>query len=111
MPLAPRHLPPLDLLVADLGGTAAAARYLGLTPRTVARWYALGPPRPAHLALFWESRWGSSYMHAHAHNAAASSAQLAACLQREIDRLRAVIQRLERDHDWGSANTPIFDVR
>ena len=60
---APRVLPPLAVVLADIGNPTAAAiaAVLDLDERTVRRWIAADKmPRPAHLALFWLTRWGRS---------------------------------------------------
>lgn len=109
---APRSLPSLSVLLDALPGKPKAwALYLGVSPRTFARWKALDmAPRPYQLALYWESLYGIKHLEVDAHNAACQSAAMVACLQRENDRLLAQIARLEADHDWGSANSPIFNV-
>jgi hypothetical protein len=57
----PRQLPPVPRLLDDLGHPppAAIARALGVSARTVRRWGDEWP-RPAHLAIFFASRWGWS---------------------------------------------------
>ena len=109
---APRQLPHLETLLADLAGRADLARYLGISPRTLTRWRATGAaPRAIMLALFWESRYGVSMIECDAHNAACASAALAASLERECTRLRGLLDRMQRAGAWDSANAPLFDVR
>ncbi|MES2251123.1 MAG: hypothetical protein V4645_27870 [Pseudomonadota bacterium] len=110
---APRSLPSLEaLLEASPQRPEALARYLGITPRTLARWRARGAaPRTVELALYWESFYGIQHIETDAHNAACQSAAEAAAWKRECERLAGVVARLEADHDWGSANAPVFTVR
>ena len=108
---APRNLPALSTLLEALPGTPAAwAKFLGVTPRTFARWKADDcAPRAFMLALYWESRYGVQHLEADAYNAAIQSAAEAAGWKRECERLAGIVSRLEADHDWGSANSPIFN--
>jgi len=110
---APRSLPALDALIAaNPHGPDKLARYLGVTPRTLARWRARGAaPRTVELALYWESFYGIQHIETDAFNAARQSAAEAAALRRECERLAGVVARLEREYDWGSANSPVFSVR
>jgi hypothetical protein len=88
----PRQLPALPTILADLDTRRPrdVAHYLGVSERTVFSWVAVGQcPRPAHLALFWVSRWGESIIHTEAHNEAAFHAAHAAALRRENAALRA----------------------
>jgi hypothetical protein len=110
---APRSLPALEVLIDACPYQAASlAKYLGVSVRTLARWRARGAaPRTVELALYWESFYGIQHIETDAHNAACQSAAEAASWQRECERLAIVIARLEREHDWGSANSPVFSVR
>jgi hypothetical protein len=65
-------------------------------------------PRPYQLALYWESIYGIQHIEVDAFNAARQSAAEAAGWKRECERLAGVVARLEQDHDWGSANAPIY---
>lgn len=107
---APRSLPSFGQLLDHLPGSDKhAAKYLGVTPRTIARWRAANEaPRVYELALYWESHWGVAHVAADAHNAAVHHARTAAILQREVDRLRGVILTLEQNQGWDSANSPVF---
>lgn len=108
-PRAPRYLPPVSMLLDDLGDAKAVARYLGTNPRTIARWRAAdAAPKAVHLALFWESRWGISLTETSAHNAAVLHAGHAAAMTRECERLRSVIAQLESARGWDCANSPVF---
>lgn len=108
---APRQLPPIAYLLDDAGGPEAVARYLGVSPRTIARWRAGNDaPRAVCLALYWESRWGIQHLHADATNEAAHARQWVSSLERELDRLRGVIHTLETAQGWESANSPVFNA-
>lgn len=112
-------LPGIDLLLADVPANHdQVARHLGIKPSTLATYKRTGQaPRLVLLALFWESRWGRSAADTEAANAARLQASLAASLQREIDRLHLVIDRLERElASWGqasgqAANGPVYRTR
>ncbi len=109
--LAPRHLPDIGLILEDLRrpGAPAIARHLGVTENTVYRWQRGEPlPRPAHLALFWETTYGRSVQHCEAVNRAAALHGLCECLKRENAGLRTRIAYLERIGRFDAANGPIF---
>lgn len=111
---APTHTPPIGLMLDDLPtrDTQRIARHLGVTARTLARWAATGnAPRLAHLALFWETRWGLSVAHCHAANGERVALGLARSLERECAMLRARIARLEETGDFGAANAPMWASR
>lgn len=104
---APRVIPPLSAMLADLGSPSACdlAALLHVHPRTVERWTATDcAPRPALLALFWLTRWGRSAIEAQAVNDAAHAARLARLAQLEADRLRKQNAHLVRVGDFGAAN-------
>lgn len=108
----PTSWPSFDVLIDDAGGVFACSRYLGVSQRTLTRWRAAGQAPRAHtMALWWLTRWSVSQSEADAFNAAQQSAMLAASYRREAERLAGVVARLETDHDWGSANSPIFNAR
>ena len=88
------------------------ARHLGITARTLATWQRSGnAPRLAHLALFWETRWGLSAAHCDAINGERVALGLARSLERENATLRARIARLEETGDFGAANAPVWAAR
>ena len=105
-------MPHFSYLLADqMAGDKAVARYLGVSPGTLARYKAAGEaPRPVMLALWFESRWGRSALHAELVNEAQHARAWVASLEREIERLRGVIARLEQSADWGAANAPMYRV-
>ena len=105
----PRQLPPLSLILQDLGEPtpAAIAAALGAPERSVRRWIATGhAPRPAMLALFWLTRWGMSIVDCEAGRLADMHAALARSRLAEVDELRAVLSRVLRLADLGAANDP-----
>lgn len=105
----PSHLPPFADILSDIGQPRPAilARALHVHERTVRRWIQLGEaPYPAMLALYWLTRWGQSLVDATAVNDARLHVQIAECLRREVEMLRARIARLERIGDFGAANDP-----
>jgi hypothetical protein len=92
----PRHLPPLSLMLADIGSPSpsAVARALGVSARSVRRWVAVDDaPRPVLAALFWLTRWGVSAVDAEAHNAAVLAASYVRALKDENGALRADLGR------------------
>jgi hypothetical protein len=100
--------------MADLGRPrpGVVARALGVTERTVYAWQRAGAaPRPAHLALFWESRWGRSVTEAETVNAARWARVEADALRHECATLRARVAYLERVGVFGSANAPTIGDR
>ena len=109
----PRHMPPLWLMLDDIGQPSPAelARALGVTERTVSRWLKAGQaPHAAMLALFWITRWGQSVVNADAQNQAVTSAGLARSRMEQIEALKGQLQRLGRIAQFGSANDPAPDV-
>lgn len=111
---APTQTPPIGILLNDLPTRDAQriARHLGVSARTLARWQASGnAPRLAHLALFWETRWGLSTAHCDAVNGEAVALGLARALERENATLRTRIARLEETGDFGAANAPVWAIR
>ena len=107
--LLPTYVPPLSLMLADMGNPppAAVAAALGVSRRTVARWQAADhAPRAALLALFWFTSWGSSAVAAEAHNRAMLYAGLAGALKSEVVELRHELGRVLALADTGAANAP-----
>jgi len=111
---APTQTPHILTLLDDLPtrDDKLIARHLGVTARTIARWRDQeGAPRMAHLALFWETRWGLSVAHCHAVNGERVALGLARSLERENATLRTRIARLEEMGDFGAANSPLYATR
>jgi hypothetical protein len=111
---APKYLPPLSVILQDLGAPkpASVAQTLGVTERTVKRWMREDQaPRAALMALFWLTRYGVSIIEADAHNELAMHAGMVSCLRTENAALAKHIQHLLRIGAFGSANAPIVDIR
>lgn len=107
--LAPRQLPPLEALLHDVGQPTPAVlgRLLGVHERTVFHWLAKGEaPRPAGLALFWETSWGRSVVEAQAVNGERWARGQVHALERENATLEARVAYLERVGQFGAANAP-----
>jgi hypothetical protein len=107
---APRVLPPLAVVLADIGNpsTADLAAVLDVDVRTIQRWIADDKmPRAAHLALFWLTRWGRSIVDTRAVNDARLYASLARSRDDELRQLRGQLARLLAIADFGSANDPL----
>ncbi|WP_213957575.1 helix-turn-helix domain-containing protein [Variovorax sp. dw_954] len=107
---SPARMPPLDYLLADqLEPPKRIARHLGVSLRTLQRWKAnSNAPRTAYLALWFESRWGLSALHAQAFNEALHARAWVASLERECERLRDIIRVLESGQGYPAANLGIF---
>lgn len=106
---APRQLPTLEAMVRDIGQPTAelVAQVLGVSVRTVYAWQAAGQaPRPAALALFWETQWGRSVVACDAVNGERWARGQVAALEREKATLQARVAYLESVGDFGSANAP-----
>jgi hypothetical protein len=111
--LAPRQLPPLEVLLADIGQPAPAVigRALGVHERTVYAWQSRGEaPRAAALALFWETRWGRSVNEAQAVNGERWARGQVQALEREKATLLARVAYLERVGQFGAANAPTLSA-
>jgi len=111
---APKFLPPLPLILDDLpmSHPRHVAKHLGVSERTVWAWKAAEQaPRPAMLALFWETHWGRGLADAVAYNEAQVHRGLSQALQREIEVLRARIKHLEAIGEFGAANAPSWATR
>lgn len=107
--MAPRQLPTLEAMVRDIGQPPAelVAVALGVSVRTVYAWMAAGEaPRPAALALFWETQWGRSVASSYAVNGERWARGRAQALERENATLEARVAYLERVGDFGAANAP-----
>jgi hypothetical protein len=111
---APTQTPHILTLLDDLPtrDKRQIARHLGVCTRTVERWQRSGnAPRMAHLALFWESRWGLSWLYCDVVNGERVARGLAAALERENATLRTRIAYLEATGDFGAANSPLWASR
>ena len=104
------RMPPLDFLLAgQMEPPERIARHLGVSLRSLQRWRASGnAPRAVYLALWFESRWGMSDLHADVLNEAQHARAWVASLERECERLRGVIRAYESAEAQPAANAPAF---
>jgi len=81
----PTHIPPLSILIDNIGARPAQiAHALGTSERSVRRWISKDQaPQSVMLALFFCSTWGRSAVHCEAENAARLYTGLARCLLEE----------------------------
>ena len=111
--LLPRDIPPLKLMLEDIGcpPPAVIAKALGVHLRTVERWLQQDrAPRAVLLALFFTTRWGQSAVNCQAENDARFYFGYAASLRNELDKANAQLARLGQIGDFGSANDPTPSV-
>ncbi len=109
----PRQMPPLSLILEDIGNPKPKeiARALCVSEAIVKKWIKAGDaPHPVMLAMFWLTRWGRSAVDCEAHNAAIMSAGIARNRQDQIDILEKRIQRLAQIAYFGAANDPASGV-
>lgn len=109
----PGVLPPLSVLLADIGGPSAEALAgaMRVSASTARRWLREDDaPHSVLLALFWVTRWGMSAADANAFNDAVNSARVAGLREGEAKRLREDLSHVERLADFGSANDPLPTV-
>lgn len=106
----PRHVPPVAVLLDDLGNPTAAeiARVLGVSVRTVWRWQAGEWPRCAQFALFFASRWGWSLIDSEARFRVSLAEQHVVALRAELDQARAQLAHVLALADTGAANAPVM---
>lgn len=104
-----KRLPSFRLVVEDIPfPLPVVAKYLGVSPSTLYRWLAADrAPRPAHLALYWCTKWGESDFDLDLFERANLYQNLAASLQSEVSRLRGYLSQLGHIGEFGSANDPL----
>lgn len=108
-------VPPFSMLYADMPAThAQIARHLGLSPQTLKKYLKTeNAPRAVMLALFWESRWGTSWANADAYNFGKVHHEYAQVLKATNARLLAHIALLEHElannAGGAAANSPVFE--
>ncbi|WP_130481164.1 hypothetical protein [Sphaerotilus mobilis] len=94
-------------MLDDIGApsSAAIAKALDVTVRTVERWrYIDQAPRPVELALYWLTRWGQDAAACEAVNFRALQQTELAILRGEVARLRGELARVLAVADFGCAN-------
>lgn len=108
---APTQTPHISTLLDDLPTRCPRliSKFLGISPATLARWRRTGnAPRLAHLALFWESRWGIQTIELDVHNWRHVHLAYIRSLERENEALRAKLARLVAMGSFGAANDPLL---
>ena len=111
----PAHLPAFIYIVDNIPGSIEQkAKLLNITPATLRKYRnANQAPRAVHLALFWESIWGISYIESIAGLRTSTYFAQAQSLERQNKRLMEQIAKLEAElacSDTGPANLPIFRI-
>ncbi len=110
---APSQLPPLSVLLDDLPTRCRRqlARHLGIAERTLKRYQEQDQaPRLVMLALFWESRWGQSVIDCEVFNRDQLQRGHVEALQRQVQGLQRIIERLSAMGGHGAANDPLWGV-
>ena len=110
---APTQTPHISTLLDSLvtRDRRKIARHLGVTENTVKRWAKTGnAPRMAHLALFWETRWGLSVLDCDIWNRDTLRLGMISALERENAQLKAQLARLVALGASGAANDPLWGV-
>lgn len=113
LPLLPKKLPPLGLMLEDIGdpSTDAIAKALDVSRETVQRWIAQEKaPRVVLLALYYVTSWGRSEVNCQAENDASFYYSFVASLRTELAAANAKLARLGQIGDFGSANDPAHEV-
>lgn len=108
---APTQTPHFLTLLDDLPTRCSRqiCRFLGISPATLARWQRTGnAPRLAHLALFWETRWGINALEVDAHNWRLVHLAHIRALEQENEALRDQLARLVALGHTGAANDPLW---
>lgn len=107
----PAHLPALSTILDDLSAKPEKiARYLDVSPSTLARWRAAeGAPRAAHLALYWESKWGRSQIYCNQVNEIRLLYGQVQMLERQLERCARIVAGLRSMCKTDTANEPIFE--
>lgn len=108
---APTQTPHILTLLDDLPTRCRLqiSRHLGISPTTLAKWIRTGnAPRSAHLALFWETRWGINALECDAHNWRLVHLARIRSLEQENKALRDQLARLVALGHTGAANDPLW---
>lgn len=108
---APTQTPHFQTLLDDMPTVdlARIAKHLAVSSATLKRWAKTGnAPRMAHLALFWESRWGLSLLDCDIWNRETLRLQTIRGLQENNAALKRQIAHLVATGNFGAANDPLF---
>lgn len=100
----------LDNLGLTLKDAPRIAKALGVSARTIYRWWPDKAPRSALLSLWWLSREGHSTWDSEMANRTALAIGYADALRRELAQARGALAALGRIGDFGSANDPAPDA-
>ncbi|MDP4299533.1 hypothetical protein [Leptothrix discophora] len=109
----PVQLPPLNLMLDDIGSpsSAALAKCLDVTVRTVERWRFIDKaPRPVELAVYWLTRWGQDAAACEAGNRRDLQQAEISILRNRVDALQAELARVLAAADFGCANDAAASV-
>lgn len=109
----PRHLPPLEFLLRELGYShKQAAKVLKVSERTIYNWMKSSKePYAPRLALFWLTSYGYNIIHTAAHNDACRFAALARSRADYIKKLEAQDRQTPtniRTYSTNAANDKVF---
>lgn len=110
---APTQTPHFSTLLDDLPTRCSRqiSKFLGISPATLARWARHGnAPRLAHLALFWESRWGIQTIELDVLNWRQVHLALIGSLERENAALREQLARVSALGSPGASNDPLWSA-
>lgn len=106
----PANLPHFSYIIDDLHASHdQIARHLKISPATLAKYIKTGyVPRPVHLALFWESRWGLSILDCDIWNRETLRLQSIRGLEKSNAALKRQMAQLIATGHFGAANDPLF---
>lgn len=107
--LVPKHVPPLSVMLPDLGSPTAErlSTLLGVSVRTVRRWIAEDEaPRPAGLALWWLTQWGAGSLVQHIEHGEHLARGLIESLRADNAALRRELARVVHHGQFDTANDP-----
>ena len=110
----PTYIPPLSLLLDDIGAPSShqVAKALNIPVDLVDTWrVADEAPRTVALSLFWLTRWGQSMVDADAVNTARLQCELASAARWQVAQLQRELARVLRLADFGCANAPCLAER
>lgn len=107
------QMPHLCTMLDSIGNDKSVARFLDLSPQTIAKYRRLEQaPKPVMYSLFWETPWGTSTADSIAVNDARIAYSRAMVLERKNAELRRRIEVLERELSryQKAANTSFFQA-
>jgi len=111
---APNKIPPLSVMLDDIDDVKALARRIGVTYPLFAKYAEKdSAPRSVLLAVFWETQWGMSILHADYENETMYLRQLVGALERNLAESRRQVLLLEaqlQDRVYFAQNSPIAKI-